>query len=192
MPWRAEGPEESAQPAPDQEQTPTEESQAPALPARPEGPAGAERASEEPAEDVSARPSADSLPLRVIASGTQSAVRIPVARMVTTQLVWEEVWSAIHANVMNPPPVPDVDFSSESVIVLVLGERRSGGYGVRVRQVTEERNSVIVEVEVTSPDPDAMVTLQLTSPYLLAAIPKIRKPVVFAGDDVRDGYSPYD
>ncbi len=130
--------------------------------------------------------------VRVLAAGQQSAVRVPVARTVTNRMIFLDVWAAIHANQSPPPTPPEVDFERETVVVLVLGERRTGGYGVAVRQVTERRDTVTLTVGVISPVPDAMVTMALTSPYQIVSVPIVGKTFVFTGDDVRDGYSPYD
>ena len=125
---------------------------------------------------------------RVIAQGDQSAVRIPVRRAVADPSVWYEVWAAIHSNVMNPPPLPAVDFARETVIVLLLGERRTGGYAVSIGSIAVDRNVVDVEVAVRRPGAEDMVTLALTAPYQLAAIPFAAVTVIFSGDDVETGF----
>jgi hypothetical protein len=132
------------------------------------------------------------LPFEILGSGQQSAVRIPLARSVTSPVVWEEIWFAIHANQLDPPPVPKVDFTEKTVVVLILGERRTGGYGVSVNAAISTRESITVEVSVREPEPDSMVTMALTSPFQLVAIPAVGRPVVFVGADVQAGYSPYD
>ena len=130
---------------------------------------------------------------RVLDAGTNSAVRIPVARAVHDAAVWTEVWAAIHANRVDPPALPSVDFRSESVIVLLLGERRTGGYEVGIDAVTpiggaHSPQAVDVTVRVIAPGPGDMVTQALTSPYELSAIPFASARVTFVGDDVEDGF----
>lgn len=100
----------------------------------------------------------------------------------------DEVWAAIHANTLSAPIVPEIDFSSELVILLILGERPTAGYGVRATHATVDERSVAVFVEVTTPDPGSMNATVLTSPFELSAIPAFDLPVTFAGDDVREGF----
>lgn len=130
---------------------------------------------------------------RILDAGTNSAVRIPVARAVHDAAVWTEVWAAIHANRVDPPALPNVDFRSESVIVLLLGERRTGGYAVGIDGVApiggaRSPQTVEVTVSVSAPGPGDMVTQALTSPYELSAIPIASAQVTFVGDDVEVGF----
>ena len=135
-----------------------------------------------------ATPSPDEIPLRILAAGDQSAVRVPVAGAITSQVVLEEVWFAMHANQLNRPEVPEVDFGSETVIILILGERPSAGYSVRAAEVTLRDNDVEVRIAVSSPGPDVMTASVLTSPFQLLAIGITDLPVIFVGEDLRDGY----
>ncbi len=136
--------------------------------------------------DVSPKP--DEIPLRILAAGNQSAVRVPVAGAITSQVVLEEVWFAMHANQLGRPAVPKVDFESETVIILILGERPSAGYSVRAAEITLRDDNVEVRIAVSSPGPDVMTASVLTSPFQLSAIEITDVPVIFVGDDVRDGY----
>ena len=135
-----------------------------------------------------ASPSPDEIPLRILAAGDQSTVRVPVAGAITSQVVLEEVWFAMHANQLNRPEVPEVDFGSETVIILILGERPSAGYSVRAAEITLRDNSIEVRIAVSSPGPDVMTASVLTSPFQLSAIEITDVPVTFVGEDLRDGY----
>ena len=128
------------------------------------------------------------LTVQLLQSGQQSAVRSPVATTIGDVANWEQVWAVIHANEVNPPPVPDVDFSTHQVVILILGDRSTGGYSVRVAKVSERDRAIEVMVAVTAPNPGDMVTQVHTSPFTTVAIPDPGKPVVFVGDDVRTGF----
>jgi len=133
-------------------------------------------------------PKPDEIPLRVLAAGSQSAVRVPVAGTITSQVVLEEVWFAMHANQLSPPAVPEVDFGSETVIILILGERPSAGYSVRAAETTLRDSRIEVRIAVSSPGPDVMTASVLTSPFQLSAIEITGVPVTFVGEDLREGY----
>ena len=125
---------------------------------------------------------------REIASGQQSAVRIPVARAVSHADLWADFWAAITANQPDPPTLPQVDFEHETVVVLILGERTTGGYSVGIAAVVERRLEVEVVVLVSRPPPGAMVTQALTTPYYVAAIPIVARDIVFTGDSLEVGF----
>ncbi len=147
-----------------------------------------EPAPEIPPEPAPEEPAVPQRRFEVIASGQQSAVRVPIARAVTSPDLWTDVWAAVHANRHPQPERPPVDFGSETVVVLLLGERRTGGYEVRIAGVRSHNGVVEVDVEVEAPAADDMVTQALTAPYLIATIPYRDADVIFTGDDLERGF----
>jgi hypothetical protein len=125
---------------------------------------------------------------REIANGDQSAVRVPVAQTVADLDTWIDAWSAIHANKSQPPQRPTVTLDQETVVLILLGQRPTGGYGVAVTSIDTGTEPVEITVEVTSPAADAMVTQALTSPYLIIGIPGPGRSIVLTGDDIAAGY----
>ena len=156
----------------------------------PERPDTGESAPQEPGPEPAAEPEeAPPAPgYEVLARGQQSAVRVPLARAIADPALWADLWAALTANQADPPARPEVDFDEETVVVLLLGERRTGGYAVRIDRVHDRRSEVEVVVDVQRPAPGDMVTQALTSPYFIAAIPVTDEPVVFSGDDVEAGF----
>jgi len=144
--------------------------------------AGEERP-EPPAEEAPPEPGYDAL-----ARGQQSAIRVPLARAIADPALWADFWAALTANQADPSARPEVDFDEETVVVLLLGERRTGGYAVDIARVIEHRTEVEVVVRVERPAAGEMVTQALTSPYLVASVPVAGKPVAFGGDDVEAGF----
>jgi len=132
-------------------------------------------------------PTREAWDVRILASGSQSAVHVPVARLISDQATWVQVWNAIHSNVLPPPTAPEIDFSREEVVVLVLGDRPTAGYGIAVEQVNTTLRGTTISVRVTTPG-DQLVAQVLTSPFQLSAIPIARRPVTFDGDDIELGY----
>ncbi len=130
----------------------------------------------------------DGLGWSVIATGQQSAVRVPAAGAITNDRALADVWGALYANRTPVPPIPAIDFAHETVILLLLGERRTGGYDVYITEIIEYDRMVEVRVGVEKPAPDDMVIQVLTAPYTIATIPIVGKDVVFTGDDVEEGF----
>ena len=130
----------------------------------------------------------DGLGWSVIATGQQSAVRVPAVGAITNDRALADVWGALFANRSPVPPIPAVDFAHETVILLLLGERRTGGYAVHIAEVIEYDRMVEIRVWVEKPAPDDMVIQVLTAPYTIATIPITGKDVIFTGDDVEEGF----
>ncbi len=124
----------------------------------------------------------------VIAAGTQSAVRVPVARAVSSASSWRDIWYAITANQADAAEAPVVDFERETAIVLILGERPTGGYSVGIADIVERANEVEVVVAVSRPEPGEMVTQALTTPYSIAVVRIAGKEFVFTGDSLEAGF----
>lgn len=176
-PTRDERPAASETPSRDEEQGTESRSEAPAR-TEPEGQPQQDAPQEEAREQ----------PWTELASGSQSAVRTPVTRAIRDPGLWADFWAAITANQLPPPPRPQVDFSERTAIVLLLGERRTGGYGISIRDVVYGSGEVEVVVEIERPEPGAMLTQALTAPYYIATIPATDREIVFTGDDVEAGF----
>lgn len=111
-------------------------------------------------------------------SGTTSQTTDPGEWIITEPDQWPEVWQVTHPE-MPPPPAPSVDFSRSMVIGVALGERRTGGYEVRITEITETDTELLVQVEELSPPPDAITIMMLTQPFHLVQIPRSSLPVRF-------------
>ncbi|MDR6967129.1 hypothetical protein J2X31_001136 [Flavobacterium arsenatis] len=79
---------------------------------------------------------------------------------------------------INNENVPEIDFSKQRVVALFLGQRNSGGYAIKVKNVTEKDNKIYVEVEKTSPKAGENATMAITNPYSIAKI-NSAKEVIF-------------
>lgn len=66
-----------------------------------------------------------------------------------------------------------VDWSREFAVVVDMGQQRTGGYSIAIRnvQVTGE-GQVVLDLDVNRPQPDAFVIQVLTHPYAVARVPR--------------------
>lgn len=102
-------------------------------------------------------------------SGLSVSDRIVVRDTETWQTVWNKVWQ----NVVDAPPLPTVDFSSEMILVAALGTRNSGGYGILIDGATEAADDGIdVIVRSISPGTSCARTAALTQPVDIARLPR--------------------
>lgn len=74
---------------------------------------------------------------------------------------------------------PQVEFSSQMLIGVFSGQKPTGGYDVTIQRVLEGSKTIIVEYVEKSPPPDASVTMALTYPCQIIAVPRSDKSVEF-------------
>jgi len=109
-------------------------------------------------------PSRVEIPFIILAEGTQSNFEIPFQNQVTSR---EELFS-LYVKFGKVAPV--IDFDSYWVGVVALGQKNTGGYGVRVSNVI--RSGYETTVELVETKPNGMATMALTYPYVVFKIPK--------------------
>ena len=81
-------------------------------------------------------------------SGFQNPARL----VIRDAAQWEAVWAQTFNGVTPVPPRPAIDFSHEMVVVVALGLRSSGGYGILIDGASEiDTDEVAVEVRSISP-----------------------------------------
>lgn len=107
--------------------------------------------------------------MRTLATGAYAAVQpeAPQAIAVTSEADFARVWDQ---TVGRGAPRPSVDFASESVVILLAGSKPSGGYSVEPRGARLDGNVLVVDAQIKSPPPDAIVTMALTSPWAAIAV----------------------
>ena len=111
--------------------------------------------------------------------GGKEAFTVVVAR---TPSAWRALWDGIG----RPPPV-EFDASRGIAAAVFLGQRRTGGYAIAIESVERRGAFMVVRFQEVRPAPDAMVTMALTSPYLIRMIPKTELPIAFERADAVDG-----
>ena len=107
-----------------------------------------------------------------IGGGSHSGILEPRVWIARTPEEWADLWAAHSSSAIPARPAPDVDFDSEMVIGVFLGQRPSSGYGVEVRSCHAENGRVRVRVRETQPDPDTLQATVVTSPFRLVRVPR--------------------
>jgi len=124
------------------------------------------------------------VPIEKRFSGGHGGVRTAGQQVINDSEAWKTLWKKIHRTRTPSPKLPDVDFSKQTVIAVFMGERTSGGYGIRVTSVTETAREIVVSIARRSPPPGAMTISVMTQPYDVVVVAKSEKPVRF-GDRQR-------
>ena len=129
----------------------------------------AEGPHEEPVQEAAME---EPMPSTEIARGDSSAIQETRVAVVRTPEAWAELWAEHGANTLPPPPAPEVDFERQMVVAVFLGVRPCGGYGVEIAECAPREDRIVVRARETRPGPDELVTMALTAPYAMRAVPR--------------------
>jgi hypothetical protein len=71
-------------------------------------------------------------------------------------------------------PTPAVDFDTEHVVTIQMGQKPSGGYGIELAEphATLNGGEALIRLRWIEPAPGTIVTQILTSPCLIVSLPK--------------------
>jgi hypothetical protein len=107
-----------------------------------------------------------------LADGAYADIKEGTRTVLRSEEAYADFWARLHANRSSVPEPPTVDFDEQVVVAVVLGERRSGGYTVEIDDVsgTSSGDRLQVSYTETVPGENCVVTLALTSPWVLATV----------------------
>jgi len=86
-------------------------------------------------------------------------------RVIRDAAVFGEFWNRLHEGQNPLPPVPEIDFSRDMVVVTVLGTKPTGGYDTEITEIAAGGGRVGILVTNGIPGSDCGVTTALTNPY---------------------------
>jgi len=79
---------------------------------------------------------------------------------------------------VNDEQIPRIDFTKERIVALFLGQKSSGGYSIKVKDVFEKGGKIYVSIQETAPKAGENATMAMTSPYTIIKI-NSTKEIVF-------------
>ena len=97
--------------------------------------------------------------------------------IINSEAEWDEIFGKMDVE-------PNVDFSSKTVIAVVMGQKPTGGYSVSLKQLEITENEIQFLVEEEVPGTNCVVTQMITNPYQLIAIDKTEKEIKFVGNTI--------
>ncbi len=114
------------------------------------------------------------VPIKTLKVGTQwPSERGPLFALITGPEGWR---TFLRQHRSQPELWPEIDWNSYVVVVAVMGQKRTGGYRIAVRQVRVRGDVVIARVEEEAPAPGEMVIQVLTTPYYLGLLARDMLP----------------
>ena len=115
-------------------------------------------------------------------TGFDEGAELVIRERAALESSWARVFNQVQGN-----PAPAVDFARESVILVALGTRRTGGHDVRVDAITRSGDGAVVRYTATSPGPGCITTQGVTSPVDVVRTARIAGTVRFERQDVVQG-----
>ena len=76
-----------------------------------------------------------------------------------------------HLNLSRKPglSLPEVNFETESIIALFMGEKMSGGYVIKIKSI-QRINTNKIEIQIEETKPGDIATMAITSPFSIYKI----------------------
>ena len=83
---------------------------------------------------------------------------------------WQALWSKHRSNMLPAPTPPEVDWSSEMVVGLVLGQRPNAGYEVAIEGIEVVGDRMEFRAKEIAPNPDLVQAQMITCPYAFCRV----------------------
>lgn len=114
----------------------------------------------------------ESLSMRTLSRVSNS--RITEARFVIARdpISFRQLWQEHNGSLEQ---LPEVDFNSEMVAAVMMGERNTGGYAVTIERIETDAEYLKIFYSESEPPPGSMTIQMLTSPAHLVALPQSDK-----------------
>ena len=111
-------------------------------------------------------------------SPTSVQVKTSERIVIESEDEWKSFYRSATQHILPPPPIPAIDFKSQTVLVATAGTKSSVGYDIMIKGVFEGME--IVDVQVLEINRSTCGNLQaLTYPSTIITVPKIGKPFRF-------------
>lgn len=128
---------------------------------------------------------------QTIGRGENSGIQDALTAVYRTQKEFDAFWATHVADGGHPPNAPPVDFTTQMVAAVFVGEQLTGGFGVEVTTVEQKEDGAFVVNFVTSvPPPGAMLTQALTQPHHVVIVDTTANAVTFEGTQAAEAPSP--
>lgn len=126
--------------------------------------------------------------VRDLDQGQQSGHHEGDRRVITSQEEWEAFWQD-HDERLGEREAPQVNFSRERVVAVLMGERPNGCYAIKITDVRlgMDADEMLVNVTGRVPGPDEMCTQAIVHPYHFVAVPDDGSEAVFLEHETDTG-----
>ena len=112
----------------------------------------------------------DTVPFTVIAEDTYAnAVAERKNYAVYDEAEFQRLWTMAYGSAA--PVLPPVDFEKDYVVGVFAGEKASGGYGIRVADITDSGNARTIGIDLIRPGAGCVTSQAITRPFQFVSVP---------------------
>ena len=115
-------------------------------------------------------PLLDSIPFETVDQGRSSSIFVRAEYVITEEEDWESLWIEHHYYDSEVPDLPLVNFTTDTLIAVFLGERMSWGYETIIRRIVLTITSYVVYVDEKHQRSDLISLPADTQPYHIVNI----------------------
>jgi PrcB C-terminal len=109
-----------------------------------------------------------------------SGLADPARLVISDAATWAVIWAQLNAGLQPRPSLPAVDFRTQQVLLVALGQRTTGGYDIRVDSVVLFALGSVAYVSATAPGRNCLTTQALTQTVdLVRLAPPPVTPIAF-------------
>lgn len=115
---------------------------------------------------------AETITFKEIASGENAKYKKVKTIIITTQQEMDLAWVKMFNAHSRKPPIPMIDFETNQLLLVTMGEQVSGGHSIKVNSIVKAAEGLVVTIENTKPGESCNTTSALIYPFQLVEMPK--------------------
>ncbi len=120
---------------------------------------------------VTVLPMLDSIQFETVDQGIHCGITARVQYVITDSETWAQLWTDIHSIRSHLPNLPLINFTSDTLIAVFMGEKYIGGYSTEIMRITSSWNAYTVYVTDYHPNPESLELNWFVQPYHIVRIP---------------------
>jgi hypothetical protein len=110
------------------------------------------------------------VPFDEIDQGYFCGISVRIEYVIDNNVSWGNLWTDIHNISSELPDLPAVNFSSEVVIAVFIGEFPTGGYSATINRVEMNETGLVVYINEVHPGEGCGVTMAFSQPYHIVRV----------------------
>jgi len=115
-------------------------------------------------------------------SGTTCNINNASTKVIRSSNDFETFWRSLTGSSQAPT---DVNFNTDMLVCITLGQRNSGGYSISVQKVQKsDSGNIVVNYVEKRPNPRMRVTMAITTPYVIIKMKQRPETISFSGETV--------
>jgi len=121
----------------------------------------------------------EEITFKSIEKNNASSFENPTTKTIVTKAEFEKTWNEAWSRFSDIPQIPTIDFNQNQLLLIALGAKNNGGYGLEIEKITETKNELIVNYFETKAGEKCVTTQAIVFPFELIEIKKSTKKVSF-------------